>query len=656
MGAQVIDRGFKNIIFDDFENCTANNYGRILNIINKLSYVSYKNELRIIFALSSVSGTLYSNLVGLCDKILFLKGLETEYLEELIKLYFSNDMLDCHLLSEYMFEIYKGNPGMIINIFKLKFGNNPDNNLTQNKIYEIITNSHFFNLDVTEERILLFLCIMPTSVSLQQIKKFLKSDPVFLNIGNLKSYEFKLKKLSELNMVISCNRVYHVNSIIHKLYLEYAIQKDYLVQIIYDYQKKNKKELSNRVNSDFLDFILKSNIIQVSSKKEKDYFRYTLKTACDFAKMESWENSVNYFSRILKYIELFDEYSLILLFQSFYYNTSYILIKDYLNLIDDHKFESYGYWFWKGNLYHMLNDMSSIECLDKAIDYSNKASEKLYAQIVRKSAMSELPQYCNETYTYYCSLLNEYEFSDFCELPVLYRNSLVMGGNDTILLCNKGIALAKKYNSNEELIRINHNKHFELFRMGKYSGCAEAFKTTADYYQKESNRIYEAAYGYNNLALLCLIEEKFESASLYAASAVLYAGTPYSRITTQVNYNLIESFRNSNIEDINYRVNKIEHLISTFQIEDYRIYRKSYFSIAISYANLGRYDIAIKYLKKSEPYLATGNHINRYCNLCEKLHINPITYPQYEIKKEDMYYNFYSNPQFELWLLAFGHL
>lgn len=150
----------------------------------------------------------------------------------------------------------------------------------------------------------------------------------------------------------------------------------------------------------------------------------------------------------------------------------------------------------------------------------------------------------------------------------------------------------------------------------------------------------------------------YEEARLYAYSALIYADTPYSQIATQVNYNLIASFceNEKDLSEQNKRVKKIENTFINYKINDCRMFRKAYFSITISYINKNQLTNAREYIKKSQPYLQTGKHINRFCNLCQKLKLNTDVNLEEIIGQDDGYYNFYSNPQYELWLLAYGHL
>lgn len=645
------------IILDNYQLCSKKDHGKILRILNYYQIKYPFQQSNIIFSFSDRSGYIYDNLIAICDMVIALEGLEKKYIEMILKEYFNNENMNIDKLSEYMYEKYSGNPGMIENLLKLKFDISNNKVYTEMEILRELRSPRFFNLDPTEERIMLFLAIAPFAVTREQIKRFLKVDIDYFNIESINTCIKKLDVLVDRDLAVNIEDNYTVDNVMRELYQNYSIGKNYLTHLIYTYQKKCQNILSNRENSDYLDFIINSKTIHITSNMIKSYFEHTIKTAKLFSKNEMWKESIKYYKRTLLYKDLLKEKHLSDMIKSFYYGAKYIDLKGFINDIDDHEFTTFEYWYWKGNLLYMLNDPCSISALDNAIKFSTNKSQKIYAQIVREESISELPEYCIQTLSYYNSLIEEYKNDEDRALSILYRNSLVLGGNKTISQCDKGIAIARKYNDEEELIKLNHNKHFELFRMGKYENCEKAFEDTANYFQYNSRRLYETAYGYNNLALLYLIYKKEpERARLYASSAVIYAGTPYSQITTQVNYNLIESYCDSDENKLKYRINRIENLLQKYSIKDYRIFRKTYFSIAISYWNIGNREEAIRYIRKSEPYLLTGKHLNRYRNLCLMLQIDPICCPDEEITNNDIYYNFYANPNVELWLLAFGHI
>ena len=645
------------IIFDNYQSCGKNDHGKILRLINyyQTKYSDLKSNF--IFSYSDNSGYIYDNLIAICDKVIPLDGLEKKYIEILLKEYFNNEEDSFETLSEYLYEKYSGNPGMIEKLLKLKFDISANKSYTELEILEKIRAPRFFNLDPTEERIMLFLAVTPFALTKEQIKKYLKTDANFFNIENIDTCIKKIDMLEKKNFVVCTDNYYTVDNVMKNLYKNYSLGKNYLVHIIYSYQKKFQKNLSCRENSDYLDFIIKSKTINLTTGIIESYFNNSVKTALLYSENEMWKESITYYERILSYKNLLKEKHISNIIKSYYYEAKYADLKNFIYDVNDTEFTTFEYWYWKGNLLYMLNDSNAVNALDNAIRFSNNLSQRIYAQIVREEAISELPEYCLQTLSYYNSLIEEHKNDEDRALAVLYRNSLVLGGYKTISQCDKGIAIAKKYNNQEELIKLDHNKHFELFRMGKYENCETAFENTANFFQYNSKRLYETAYGYNNLALLYLIyKQDPETARLYALSAVIYAGTPYSQITTQVNYNLIESFCDQDKDKMKHRIKKIEKLLQKYSIKDYRIFRKTFFSIAISYHNIGNNEEAINYLRKAEPYLLTGKHLNRYCNLCLKLNINPICCPDEEITKYDQYYNFYANPDVELWLLAFGHI
>lgn len=645
------------IILDNYQLCSPKDHAKILRILNYIQTKYPTRQSNIIFSFSDRSGYIYDNLIAICDKVVALEGLGTKYIEIMLKDYFNNEDGNFDKLSEYLYERYNGNPGMIENLLKLKFDISNNKAYTEVEILRKLRAPRFFNLDPTEERIMVFLAVTPFAVTKEQIKRFLKTDADYFNIENINTCIKKLDMLVLRDFAVNIECNYTVDNVMRELYQSYSISKSYLIHLIYTYQKKCQNILSNRENSDYLHFIINSKTIHITSDMKRSYFEHTVKAAKLFSKNEMWKESIEYYKRILSCKELLKEKHLADIIKSFYYGAKYIELQDFINGINDIEFTTFEYWYWKGNLLYMLNDSYSILALDNAIKFSTNKSQKIYAQIVREESVSELPEFCMTTLSYYNSLIEEYKNDEDRALSTLYRNSLVLGGDKTIFQCDKGIAIAQKYNDDEELIKLNHNKHFELFRMGKYESCESAFENTVNYFQYNSKRLYETAYGYNNLALLYLIYKKDpESARLYASSAVIYAGTPYSQIATQVNYNLIESFCDPDENKLEYRINRIENLLRKYSIKDYRIFRKTYFSIAISYLNIGNKEEAIKYLRKSEPYLLTGKHLNRYRNLCLKLKITPICLPDEEITTNEIYYDFYANPNVELWLLAFGHI
>lgn len=469
-----------------------------------------------------------------------------------------------------------------------------------------------------------------------------------IKINNLVTRELILDHDGFLEMKISAKKIIR----------ERAMTSVSHVYLIFNLQRKFAKDFSDTEKSDCLFFLISSNQIKIDEETHKKFFAYTIKAAQVFAKNELWETSINYYERIMQYPYLFNESLLISMLKTLYYSARYDMAKKFIVKINDDDFSSYDYWFWKANIYYMLNDSQAVSFFEKAISFTKNWDEILQAEIMQNEAISELPEYCTHTLERYKKLLHKYKDAEFKTMPLLYRNSLVVGGEKTIELCNKGIAIAQKYSMQEEVLKLQHNKQFELFRMGEYSDCFNVFEQVSLYFQKEKKRLYESAYGFNNLALVELINGNYETARLYATSAVIYAYTPYSQIATNVNYNLIESYCNCDetITALEKRISKIESLLKKYKVQDNRMYRKAYFSIIISCIKEGQKEKAKEYLRKVEPYLQEGRHLNRYANLCMELNIFPKVLPQEIIQNDNGYYNFYANPHLELWLLAFGHI
>lgn len=649
---------YKVIVFDNFQECENEDYGRVLNMVHILSESGKKKPITIIYLLSETSGKKFDSLNIQCDKTILLSGLESKYIEVIVKDFFDNPTLECKEIADYLYQKYSGNPGAIINLLKLRFNTQFKSKFSKNDIIFKISAPQKINLDPIENRIMLFLSILPSSISMKRMKQFIMKDKDFPNIDNEETINEKFHELERRDFLKICDENLKVDKTL-KILLKSIFINDYTAaHAIYTLQKNFNNLLNSREKSDCLYFVLSGKIINYTDIMKKNLFKYTVDTAISMAKNEMWEESVAYFSRIINFKDMFTENIFTIMFKSIYYNADFEKTKDYFINVDDDEFKTFEYWYWKGNLLYMLNDNLSVETLDKAINLANSKGERLKAQVVREEAMSELPSFCIDTLTYYKNLLNEYDNSDFPELSLLYRNSLVVGGKGTIDLCEKGKEIAQKYNQRAEFIKLNHNQHFELFRLGKYDGCFEAFEESAQFFQRINSRVYESAYGYNNLALLCLVNGMYEEARLYAYSALIYADTPYSQIATQVNYNLIASFceNEKDLSEQNKRVKKIENTFLNYKINDCRMFRKAYFSITISYINKNQLTNAREYLKKSQPYLQTGKHINRFCNLCQKLKLNTDVNLEEIIGQDDSYYNFYSNPQYELWLLAYGHL
>ncbi|MCH5172514.1 MAG: hypothetical protein J1F31_06785 [Erysipelotrichales bacterium] len=646
----------KVLIFDNFQNCGTESYGRILKLMQALSSNNVDMPLTIIFILSETIGKKFESLNSLCDKTIMLSGLESKYIEAIIKDFFGDHSINCKDIAQYFFEKYKGNPGSILALLKLNFNNSIKKIYSQDEILINITSPQNLKLDPTEKRIVLFLSILPFSISEEKMLNFITNDKNFINLDSVESIHVKICELKEREIIKFNSEILSMDEALKITFRSLSSSDLASVYMIYNLQKNFCKVLNFRENSDCLYFIINSQKIECTKSMKEDFFYYSTQVAISMAKEGIWEKSVSYFTRVMPYREMFAEDALIYMYKAFYFNSTFYEIRDFINSINDIDFMSFDYWYWKGNLLYMLNDEQSIVILDKSISYSKNAKERLRAQIIRKQAMSELPQVCNNTLIYYKSLIEEYKNADFPELAILYRNSLVVGGEETINLCNIGQEIAERYNQMEELTKIKHNKHFELFRMGEYEGCFEAFENSANFFQRINSRIYESAYGYNNLALFCLIKGNLEDAKLYSYSALIYADTPYSQITTHVNYNLIASICEKNTFEQEKRIQKIVHLLQRYKINDHRIFRKTFFSITISYIQTNQIDKARETLVKSEPYLQSGRHINRYFNLCNILNITPKVFPEEIIDENNGYYNFYSNPEYELWLLAYGHI
>lgn len=646
----------KTIIFDNFQNCNNDDYGRIMNIIQTISHDLVNESFKIIFILSETFGKMFDLLNALCDNILMLTGLENRYIKALVTDFFGNPPFNCDEISEYLFEKYNGNPGSILNLLKFKFNQNSSNCLSKNEILSKLTSTQYTNLDPTEKRIVLFLSVLPYPISTKKMIRFISQDKDYPNLDSLETIIDKIQNLKIRGILQVKDDILRIDSAAKVQYSSIFSSDIIAVYMIHTLLKNFDKVLSSHEKSDCLYFIMCSKKIDFTNSLIKKIFNSTTETAVTMANNRMWNESVCYFKRIVCFTDLLTEKLLTKFYECIYYSAQFDNFKDFIENINDDNFSSFAYWYWKGNILYMLNSKSSIKALDNAILFATHKGDKIKAQITREEAMSELPALCHDTFAYYNCLLKEYENDNFPELALLYRNSLVIGGDQTVALCNKGIEIAEKYNLRGEAVKLKHNQNFELFRMGKYDNCLEAFEESAQFFQGYSGRKYESAYGYNNLSLVCLLKQQYSDAKLYAYSAVIYADTPYSQIATRVNYNLITSFCEKNSSELEKRVSKIEELFNYYRITDCRMYRKAYMSIAISYINIEKLDIAKEYLMKAEKYLQTGRHINRYSNLCNKLNI-PCNETVSELIDEDnCYYNFYSNPNFELWLLAFGHL
>ena len=646
----------KTIIFDNFQNCNYDDYGRIMNMIYIISKDWADEPLKIIFILSETSGKRFDCLNSLCDRVLLLNGLENRYINALVTDFFGNPSFQCDEISEYLFEKYNGNPGSIINLLKIKFNKKDYNSLSKNEVLSKLTSTQYTNLDPVEKRVVLFLSVLPFPISIKRMTRFIIQDKDFPNLDNLETITDKIHSLEYRGILEFKSDTLRLDSAAKVLYYNIFSSDITAVYMIHTLLKNFDKVLSSHEKSDCLYFIMCSRMIDFTYSMKKKLFSFTTETAIAFANNRMWAESIEYYKRIVGFTDFLTEKIITKFFECVYFSAKFADYKDFVENIIDDEFSSYEYWYWKGNILYMLNSNKSIIALDNAIDLASRKGDKLKAQVIRKEAMSELPSLCLGTFDYYSRLLSEYENADFPELALLYRNSLVVGGDQTVALCNRGIRIAEKYNLKEEAVKIKHNQNFELFRMGQYSDCFAAFEESAHFFQGYNERKYEAAYGYNNLSLVCLLKQQYTDARLYAYSAVIFADTPYSQTATHVNYNLIMSFCEKDSSELEKRVRKIEELFNYYNITDHRMYRKAYMSIAISCINENKYDVAQEYLMKAKKYLQTGRHINRYCNLCKKLNI-PCDVTIAEVIREDnCYYNFYSNPDFELWLLAFGHL
>lgn len=646
----------KTIIFDNFQNCDYDDYGRIMNMLQTISKDWADRSLQVIFIISEASGKKFDLLNSLCDNVLMLSGLEKRYIKALVTDFFGNPAFNCDEISEYLFEKYNGNPGLIINLLKLKFNKNSSNCLSKNDILFKLTSTEYINLDTTEKRIVLFLSVLPYPISTKKMTRFISQDKDFPNIDSFETIIDKIHNLACRGILQLKDDILKIDSASRILYISIFSSDIIYVYMIHTLLKNFDKVLSSHEKADCLYFIMCSKKIEFTNSMIKKIFNFSIETSITMANNRMWTESICYFKRIICFTDLLTEKIITRFYECIYYSAKFAEFKDFVEAINDNEFLSFEYWYWKGNILYMLNSNSSIKALDNAIIAATYKGDRVKAQIIREEAMSELPLFCQGTFDYYNCLLTEYENADFPELALLYRNSLVVGGYQTVALCNKGLEIAEKYNLMEETVKLKHNQNFELFRMGKYDSCFTAFEESARFFQGYNDRKYESAYGYNNLSLVCLLNQQYSDAKLYSYSAVIYADTPYSQIATHVNYNLIMSFCENNSFELEKRVSKIEELFDYYRITDHRMYRKAYMSIAISYINVDKYDVAKEYLLKARKYLQTGRHINRYINLCQRLNITFDTTVSEVIDENNCYYNFYSNPQFELWLLAFGHL
>lgn len=650
----IIEKSLINyIIFEDVQVCTLTDRNRMSKLVNYICVLSNR-KIKIIYTLSESQGNVYNYFISACDRVLELHGLKNRFIESFLQNYFNDDLLPCDNLANYLLDTYGGNPGKILSLLKQKM---PFcNNLDQNVILERLLLPELYAGDPTEERVLLILAVLPFPISKTKMISYLILDPDYPNIDNQEMCNIKIENLISKELIFDHDGFLEMKTSAKGLFRERAMTYIHSVHLIYILQRKFSKTFSDTENSDCLFFLINSGQITIEDDIRKKFFRYTVKAAQAFAKNEMWEKSIGYYERLFPYLDLFNEEILCSMLKALYYGAGYSKAVKFIAQIDDKDFYSYDYWYWKANIYYMVNNSLSVAFFDKAIGFAKNADDILQAEIMRNEAISELPEYCKHTMEYYCALLDKYKDSSFRSVPLLYRNSLVMGGEKTVELCNKGIAIAQKYGMYEEILKLKHNQQFEMFRMGRYENCFNTFEQVSLFFQKNEKRLYESAYGFNNLALLELVNGNFENARLYATSAVIYASTPYSQIATNVNYNLIQSFCENNIDALEKRISKIENLFEEYNIQDNRMYRKTYFSIAISCIREGHTEKAKIYLRKAEPHLQEGRHINRYNNLCKILSITPKVTTENCIQKEDGYYNFYANPHWELWLLAFGHI
>lgn len=649
----ILTKKYTTVVLDNFENCDQNDFGKILRVIDFLS--QNKCKLKIIFSIDTENkGAVYNQLYSSNDEYIKLEGLDKPYIEAIIKDYFDKPDLECGSLAEYFIAECNGNPCQMLNILKNKVEKNSLVDLTQETIYQQIEKPGFGKLGSIEKHLLLFVSALRSTLTVDKLVEFLlnsglpyEKSRIMQAIGNLVTNE--LISIDEYDIV-------YANSLIKQMFT-FAVNGDAnLIRLIYNYQQTNSKKRRVDENADMLIFVKNGDVLDDEDYR-KDLIEYTILAARNSFQFDDFRNAVHYFNVLMKYPQSLTTDDMVILMKTYYYNAMCPEILQFLLDRNDNECADYHYWYWKGNVMYTLNRPEAIECLQKAIKCASNEDEKILAKMLKNLAISESPEFSRHTYQDYTAILEEYEGKEYKSLVLVYRNSLVLEGNDIIRACQRGIEIANKYQGidmKEEKVKLQHNMHFELFRMGILDNCAAVFTNSADYFQDYPNRRYECAYGLNNLALVYLVNGDLEQAKLYALSATIYAGTPYSIITTNVNANLINSF------DPTYEVDdgarKIERLLKKFEIRDNRMFRKAYFSIAISYINHQRFDKAREYVRKSEHHLEHGRHINRYVNLCKKLNIKPVRQPTEIIDETNGYYNFYSNPNFELWLLAHGHI
>ena len=649
----IIEQKYTTIVFDNFENCDQNDFGQILKVIDILA--KNKCKLKIIYAINSDNkGIVYDRLYSRDTRYIKLEGLDKQYIEAIIREYVGMPELECGALADYFVEKCQGNPCYVLKTLKDKVDTKNVKNLSQETIYQLIKRPSFGKLRSIEKHVLLFVSALRSTPTVDKLEGFLLNSKLAYEELDIMQ---AIRSLAE-NELISIGEydIVFANSLIKQMF-SFAVNGDIsLIRLIYKYQQENDGKLRDDENADMLIFVKNGNVLDEEDYR-KDLLDYTLKAARKCYQSEDLKGSVYYFNVLMQYPESLTTNDMVVMMKSYYYNAMCSEILQFLLYRDDKECTDYDYWYWKGNIMYTLNRPEAIECLQKAMQHASNEDEKILARLLKNLAISELPELSGQTYQDYTSILKEYEGKDYKSLALVYRNSLPLGGNDTIQACDKGIEIAQKYSGQdmrEEIVKLQHNKHFELFRMGKLDNCIEAFTRSADYFQDYPNRRYECAYGLNNLALVYLVKDDIEQAKLYVQSAMIYAGTPYSIITTNVNANLINSLDPS--YDVDEGARKIEELLKKFECRDNRRFRKAYFSIAISYINHQRFDKAIEYVRKSEPYLESGRHINRYVNLCKKLNIKPVKQPTEIIDESNGYYDFYSNSKFELWLLSHGHI
>lgn len=223
-------------------------------------------------------------------------------------------------------------------------------------------------------------------------------------------------------------------------------------------------------------------------------------------------------------------------------------------------------------------------------------------------------------------------------------------GNESQVLLNKGISLAKRFSDKLTEGKILNNIGFEYLRCANYEEADKSFKKSI--LTLEGIQPHEQVYPYSNLAVLHMISKNWEEALNDIAEALFWNKSSYASLVLKTNRMLCYYFSDNPLWN-NIYIELFDYINSNHYIDD-KIYKKICINLALVALKNKQSDEAAQLLDYCLPHLkAEWPHARyRFLKMKQDLtgELQSLTLPP-----NPCYNDYYCKIEFEPWLVNFSH-